>query len=161
MAQSPQQALSPKEQLAGFLAKYSPEIARFANAVLKKMRQRLPGALELVYDNYNALAIGFSPTERTSDGIFSIAVFPRWVSLFFLQAAGLPDPDKLLQGKGNVARHVVIKDLATLDEPGVQKLMAVALKRAKVPLDASARGGIVIKCISAKQRPRRPKTEAS
>ena len=47
----------------------------------------------------NALAIGFGPTERASEAIFSIAVFPRWVSLFFLQGAGLPDPDGILQGE--------------------------------------------------------------
>ena len=72
-----------EERLAGFLAKFTPEIAAFAQASLFRMRARLPGAMELVYDNYNALAIGFGPTERSSDAVFSIAVFPRWVSLFF------------------------------------------------------------------------------
>jgi hypothetical protein len=34
------------------------------------MRGYLPGAIELVYDNYNALAIGFGPSEKSSDAIF-------------------------------------------------------------------------------------------
>ena len=71
----------PRTQLAGFIAKFSPEIARQAKTILAAMRERLSGATELVYNNYNALAIGFGPTDRTSDAIFSIAVFPRWVSL--------------------------------------------------------------------------------
>lgn len=50
-----------EERLAGFLAKFTPEIAAFAQASLFRMRARLPGAMELVYDNYNALAIGFGP----------------------------------------------------------------------------------------------------
>ena len=54
-------AASPTAQLRAFLAKYSPEIAARAQAILKKMRTRYPSALELVYDNYNALAIGFWP----------------------------------------------------------------------------------------------------
>jgi len=54
------------------------------------MRARLPGAVELVYDNHNALAIGFGPTERASDAVFSIALFPRWVSLFFLRGRTSP-----------------------------------------------------------------------
>jgi hypothetical protein len=58
------------------VAKYTPEIGALAQEGLDKMRARLPGAIELVYDNYNALAIGFSPTERTSDVIFSIALYP-------------------------------------------------------------------------------------
>ena len=79
-------ASSPEQQLASFLAKFTDEIAALAEAILGEMRRLYPTALELVYDNYNALAIGFSPTERPSEAIFSIALFPRWVSLFFLQA---------------------------------------------------------------------------
>jgi hypothetical protein len=147
---------SPKTQLDDFIAKYSPEIGDLAKAVLKRMRRRLPGAIELVYDNYNALAVGFGPTERASDAIFSIALFPRWVSLFFLNGATLLDPKKVLKGSGNRARHIVLEDAATLDKPALRVLMKQALERAAKPLDGTRRGRIVIKSISAKQRPRRP-----
>ena len=130
--------------------------AALAQAALNKMRVRLPGATELVYYNYNALAIGFGPTERASDAIFSIAVFPRWVSLFFLRGAGLPDPKKLLKGSGVQARHIVLRDAATLDRPAVRALMAQALKRAAKPLNRAQCARLVIKSISAKQRPRLP-----
>ena len=113
--------LPPAKQLASFIAKFTPEIATRAKAVLAKMRTRYPTALELVYDNYNALAIGFGPTERASEAIFSIAVFPRWISLFFLQAqkaaTPLPDPEKRLQGSGNVVKHIRLASAATLDSP--------------------------------------------
>src|SRR5882724_4584661 len=98
-------------QLTSFLEKFTPEIAKQAVFILRKMRALLPGAVELVYDNYNALAIGFGPNERTSDCVFSIAVYPRWVSLFFLHAVGLRDPQKLLKGGGNVVRHIVLTDV--------------------------------------------------
>lgn len=146
-------------QLASFLAKYTPEIAAKAAAILAKMRELLPHATEVVYDNYNALAIGFGPGEKTSHVIFSIAIYPRWVSLFFLQAKGLSDPDKLLKGGGTVARHIVIEDASKLDDPGVRALMDQALATAVVQLDATAPRRLIIKSISAKQRPRRP-TEA-
>ena len=147
---------SPEKQLDGFIAKYCPEIASLARVALTKMRARLPGAIELVYDNYNALAIGFSPTERTSDAIFSIALWPRWVSLFFLQGAELPDPNKLLKGSGNRARHIVLEEAADLDKPALEELIASALEGARVPLDGTGPGRIVIKSVSARQRPRRP-----
>jgi hypothetical protein len=147
---------APEEQLAGFIARYTPEIGALARATLAKMRARLPGAIELVYDNYNALAIGFGPTERASDAIFSIALFPRWVSLFFLRGADLPDPHKLLKGSGKVARHIVLESAADLDTPAVNALMKRALERSAKPLDSANRGRIIIKSISAKQRPRRP-----
>jgi hypothetical protein len=121
------------------------------------MRARLPGALELVYDNFNALAIGFSPTERASDAIFSIALFPRWISLFFLQSGTrLRDPAGLLEGSGNQARHIKLKDLALLDSPAVQDLVAQALELSPKQIDPAQPRRLIIKSISAKQRPRRP-----
>ena len=62
---------SPEQELARFIAKFTPEIAALARAIRARMRRLYPTALELVYDNYNALAIGFGPTERPSEAIFS------------------------------------------------------------------------------------------
>ena len=145
---------SPAARLATFIAKFSPEVAKVARAALAKMRKRLPGAVELVYDNYNALAIGFGPSERTSEIVFSIALYPRWVSLFFAEGARLKDPDRRLQGSGNQVRHVVLTDPKVLDEPAVKRLMTQALKKAG-PISGPRR--LVIKSVSAKQRPRRPR----
>jgi hypothetical protein len=127
-----------------------------SQAALAKMRDRLPGAIELVYDNYNALVIGFSPTERASDAIFSIALYPRWVTLFFLRGANIPDPQKLLKGGGKVVRHIVLETAADLDKPAVRALMKRALERCDKPINGAAPGRIIIKSVSAKQRPRRP-----
>ncbi|MES2222566.1 MAG: DUF1801 domain-containing protein [Acidobacteriota bacterium] len=149
------------EQFRAFLAKYSPEIAAQAQAILKKMRVRYPCALELVYDNYNALAIGFSPTERASDGIFSIAIYPNWINLSFLQGKGLPDPKKILQGSGNLVRHIRLTSPETLDDPAVVALMEVAATRAKVPFDPTGKHRLIIRAVSAKQRPRRPAKSAA
>jgi hypothetical protein len=115
-----------EQQLAGFIAKFSDQVASLTQSILVKMRALYPTAIEIVYDNYNALAIGFGPTERPSQAIFSIAVFPRWVSLFFLQANGLPDPDRILRGSGKRARHVRLPSAATFDEFSVKNMMREA-----------------------------------
>ena len=147
-------AQSPAQQLRAFIAKYSPEIGAAVRSALATMRKRLPGAVELVYDNYNALAIGFGPTERASDAIFSIAAYPRWVSLFFLQGAKLSDPQKVLRGSGSRVRHVVLEE-GTLEKPAVRDLMAQALRKARKRLDGKAPRRLLIKSVSAKQRLRR------
>jgi hypothetical protein len=147
---------SAEEHLDRFLDAFTPEVAEIARKSLVKLRKRLPNAIELVYDNYNALACGFGPNERASDVIFSIAVYPKYATLFFLQGAKLPDPDGLLQGKGSVARHIRLKDEKTLDRADVKALMETAMKMAKVPFDKSVKYNLVIKSIAAKQRPRRP-----
>jgi hypothetical protein len=149
-------AQSPEAQLAEFIARYTPEIAAPAKAIRAAMRKRYPTAMELVYDNYNALAIGYAPVEKTSDGIFSIALYPKWVSLFFLQAKPLPDPHRILKGTGNVAKHVVLESAKSLDEPAIEALMREAVARARVPFSADGKHRLIIKSVSANQRPRRP-----
>ena len=125
------------------------------------MRKFVPGAVEMVYDNYNWLVIGFSPSERPSDAIFSLVLPAGRVTLCFLQGAGLPDPAGLLEGTGKVVRNIRlyssgVPDANILDDPEVLSLINVALNRAKVPLPAGARRKLIIRSVSAKQRPRRP-----
>src|SRR5271169_5119208 len=113
------------QQLDSFLAKYDPEDAAFARRALAKMRRIVPGAIEMVYDNYNWLVIGFSPTERPSEAIFSLVLPPGRVTLCFLQGAGLPDPAKRLQGSGNVVRNIRLfnagePDGHVLDDPELE-----------------------------------------
>jgi hypothetical protein len=152
---------SAQKRLAGFLSRFDPAVAAVGRAALAKMRRRVPGAVELVYDNYNALVIGFGPTERASEAILSIALFPRWVNLFFLQGARLSDPQGLLKGEGARVRHVVLEDAAVLDEPGVRRLIAQALAASRTPIDGRRRRRLVIKSVSPRQRPRRPRASAS
>ncbi len=148
--------LSAEAQLAGMMAEFLPAVAALAAQARRILQARLPGSLELVYDNYNALAIGFAPSLRASEVILSLALYPRWVSLFFMQGAGLEDPEGRLRGTGSTVRHVVLDTLETLHDPAIQSLIERALVSAKVPLNPATPHQLVIKSISAKQRPRRP-----
>jgi len=150
-----------QRQLDSFLAKYSPDVEAFARRALANMRKLVPGAIEMVYDNFNWLVIGFSPSERPSEAIFSIVMPPGAVTLCFLQGAGLPDPEGLLRGKGNVVRNLRLytsgeKDAKLLDNPEVLSLINMALNRAKVPMPAKQQRKLIIRAVAARQRPRRP-----
>jgi hypothetical protein len=149
-------AADPQLQIDSFLTKFTPQMEKLGRAALAKMRERLPNAIEFVYDNYNALVFGFGPNERPSDAIFSIALFPDHAALCFLQGAKLRDPHKRLRGNGNVARHVRVDDVKVLDDPQVITLMDQALKDARVRVDPKQERKLVIRSVSAKQRPRRP-----
>ena len=143
---------SPAKQVAGFIARFDPSLARLVRAARGALRKRFPTAIELVYDNYNALVIGFGTTDRASDALFSIVLYPRWVTLFFLDGARLRDPKKILEGSGKIVRHIVLKSADDLDKPEVRELMKQAL--GKTRFDERR---LVIKSISKKQRPRRPR----
>jgi hypothetical protein len=148
--------MTPEAQLDEFLAKFTPDVEARARAALEKMRARLPGAVQLVYDNYNALAIAFGANEKLSGVVFSIALYPRWVSLFFSRGTELSDPHGLLRGSGKGIRHIVLDDIALFDDPAVEALIAESLALAAPPIDPSQPARLIVKSISAKQRPRRP-----
>jgi hypothetical protein len=146
-----------QRQLDGFIDKFTPEVAALTRALLARMKARIPGAVIPVYDNYNALAIGFGASERVKDVILSLAVMPRWVTLCFMWGVRLPDPDGLLRGEGSQVRHVRLMTEAALDDPRIDALIQAALDQADRPIDPSEPQRLVIKSVSAKQRPRRPR----
>jgi hypothetical protein len=147
---------SPAVQVAGFISKFEPTIARIVRESRSLLRTQFPGANELVYDNYNALAIGYSPSERTSQAVFSLAVYPRWVDLYFMHGRSLPDPDGLLRGNGKQGAFVRLTESNTLRLPAVRRLIDEALKHAATDFSGSTKGKTIVKSISAKQRTRRP-----
>jgi hypothetical protein len=155
-AKAPAQSSADAErQLKGFIAKFEPAHQKLIRAVRKALRQRFPTANELAYDNYNFFVIGYCSTERPSDAIVSIVAGANGVGLCFIQGAGLPDPHKILLGSGNQTRFIRLPSVDVLDRPEVEALIAAAKARAKTPLPASGKGRLIIRMISAKQRPRR------
>jgi len=146
-----------EQQFDAMVDRFLPSVAKVARRAIAKLRKLAPGAVELVYDNYNSLAIGFAPGERSSEGIFSVALYPPHASLFFLQGAKLPDPTERLKGSGNVVRHMVLETADEIDAPDVRRLIRLALERAKVPLPRGQKRRMIIKAIAQRQRPRRPK----
>jgi hypothetical protein len=146
---------SPAKQLAGFIAKFDPAIAKLIRAARTALRARFPTAIEQVYDNYNFLAIGFCTTERTSDCFVSIAANAKGVGLSFYYGASLPDPHGILQGSGKQNRFIRLEGAATLKQAAVVAMLASAARHAKTALPKGTAGYTMIKSVSKQQRPRR------
>lgn len=144
---------SPEKQLAEFIAKYDAPIQKLVRAARAKMRQRIPGAVELIYDNYNTLAIGYGPNEQTSKAIISLAVYPRWVNLYFLHGASLRDPTGVLQGAGRQGRFVRLECATDIDLPEISTIIDSAVNLSTVPF-TQKKGYTLIKSVSEQQRPR-------
>ena len=150
---------SAETQLASYFAKYEPAMAKLGKALRAKLRDRLPGLNEhvYVYDTQSSLVISYTPTEHGKDGVCGLTLYPDCVKLFFGQGALLSksDPNKLLQGSGKTVRHVVLNTVEDFDRAEIEVLMAAALKLAKLRLNASAKGSVIIKAEAQKQRARR------
>jgi len=145
---------SPARQVAGFVAKFDPKVAKVIRASRAALRKRFPTANELVYDNYNFFVIGFSATERSSDCLVSLVANAKGVGLSFYYGATLPDPANILLGSGNQNRFIRLESAATLARPEVEALLRAATAQAKTPLPTIGRRRIIVRSVSAKQRPR-------
>jgi Domain of unknown function (DU1801) len=144
-----------ERELRAFVGKFDPDNQATIRAVRRTLRRRMPTAHELVYDNYNFFVIGYCSTERPSDCIVSMAAGANGVGLCFIHGAKLPDPHKILQGSGNQTRFLRLPSASVLAEPEVEAMMGEALARARTPMPATGRGRLIIRSVSAKQRPRR------
>src|SRR5690242_9241234 len=144
------------QQLETFLDEFTPDVAAIARSALKKVRRQMPPSIELVYDNWNGLVVGFGPSMRASEAVLSVAVFPDHVTICFLYGVKLADPKKLLAGGGNQVRHIKLKSDADLDRPEINDLIARSIKTGPAPFPKSLARKLVIKSISPKRRPRRP-----
>jgi hypothetical protein len=120
--------ISPEKHLEKAVGRYGPDMEKLARGVLRRVRERCPGAVEMVWDKKNAIVVGFGPTEKPSDAVFSVVVYPKWVLLYFLNGAVIPDPDGLLQGAGKVGRHIRLMSAEKLDEAAVKSLMDDAIE---------------------------------
>ena len=148
--------MTAESELAAFVAKFTDQMQDQIRGCRAKLRERFPEAIEMIYDNYNFLVLGFGPTERPSEAIFSLAAHSRGVLLCFLQRAPeLPDPTSILRGSGKVVRNVILNQPEDLDRPDISALIDAALDLAGLPMSASTGTAVLIKSISAKQRPRR------
>src|SRR5579871_6430815 len=144
--------ISAESQLESFVAKFDSKNAALIRALRRKLRDRLPSANELVYDNYNFFVIGYCASERPSDCIVSIAAGASGVGLSFCLGSTLPDPHRILLGSGSQNRFIRMESAETLSRPEVEELITAAVAQSKIPLPTSGKGKLIIRSVSAKQR---------
>jgi hypothetical protein len=152
------QAMSPDDaenQLDGFIDKFEPHYQRLIREVRQRLRKRFRGANEIAYDNYNFFVIGYGPTERPSDCFISLTAASNGIGLCFIHGASLPDPHKVLLGSGKQTRFIRLGSVDVLERPEIDSLLNSAVAQAKTPLPATGHGRLIIRSVSAKQRPRR------
>jgi len=149
-----------KEQtkdLLKFLKPFNEEITERALWLREFIWDLYPQANELIYDNYNALAIGWSPTDRVGHTFCSIAVGRTSNNLHFgfYWGSEISDPDKILLGEGNQYRYILVPDKNKFPKTYIRKLVkeAYANSLGKVKDKKQiVNGQTIVKSVSAKKR---------
>lgn len=149
-----------KEQtkdLLKFLKPFSEEITGLVLWLREFVWDMYPNTNELIYDNYNALAFGWSPTDKVSHTFCSIAVgrTSKNVHFGFYWGSEINDPEKMLIGEGNQYRYILVKTKNDFPKAYIKKLTkeayANSLSKVKDPMQIME-GATIVKSISAKKR---------
>ena len=154
-----------KEQtkdLLKFLKPFSKEIIERALWLREFIWDLYPQTNELIYDNYNALAVGWSPTDRVGHTFCSIAVgrTSNNVHFGFYWGSEISDPDEVLLGEGNQYRYILVSDKNKFPKAYIKKLVkeAYANSLAKVKDKKQIMNGqTIVKSISTKKREKKSK----
>ncbi len=151
---------APIPDLLKFLSAYDKHIVELALAVRRKVLAEAPTATEMIYDAYNAVAVGYSFTGRLKEGFCHIAVYSQHVNLGFNRGVELPDPERLLQGSGNWVRHITIREANDLRKPCLRRFIRIAIRNARqlaasTNVPAISPQSIVKRIYARKRRPRR------
>jgi hypothetical protein len=145
---------SAEAQVRAGIAKFAPSHLRLVGAMRRWLRKRLPTAHEVVYEYRDCFVISYSPSERGYEGVLAIRGSEDGVRLYFNRGKGLPDPEKLLQGKGGQARFILVESASALARPAVAGVINEAIARSQVPFAVAGGGRVVDRAPS--QRRRRP-----
>ncbi len=157
-----------KEQtkdLLKFLKPFGKDITDTVMWLREFVWDQYPNANELIYDNYNALAFGWSPTEKVGHTFCSIAVgrTSKNIHLGFYWGSEIADPEKKLLGEGNQYRYYLVEDKTKFPKAYITKLIkdAYANSFAKIKDKKQiVEGRTIVKSISEKKRTKGSKTTA-
>lgn len=118
----------PDRRLLTCLARYDPHVSHLTLALRELVLQEAPEALESIVEGY-AVSIGFSFTGKPlKDGFCHVVAYTTHVNLGFNRGALLPDPTRVLVGKGKLIRHITIKNQSELDRPFVRRYIQAAIE---------------------------------
>ena len=144
-------------ELRALVTRVAPTQLRLVGALRRSVRKRLPTAHELVYEYRTWFVISYSPSEHGYEGVLGIRGDANGVKFCLSRGKGLPDPEKLLKGSGNLVRSIDIEGASTLGRPVVARLIDEAIARNRVPFARTGHGPVVIRSASTrKPRRRRP-----
>lgn len=144
------------KDLLEFLTPFDGRIVELAMWLREFIWDIYPECNELIYDNYNAVAVGWSPTLTLGDIFCSIAIYNnKNVHFGFYWGSRLADPKGLLLGNGKQYRYIRVATKEDLPADYIKELLNEAqinsLAGAK-NLEAAPKGTTVVKSISPKKK---------
>ena len=149
------------KDLIKFLSPFGDDIKELVLWLREFVWDLYPKTNELIYDNYNAVAFGWSPTDKVGHTFCSIAVgrTSKNVHFGFYWGSEISDPEKILLGQGNQYRYILVTDKNKFPKAYIKKLVkeAYANSLSKVKDQKQImHGHTIVKSISPVKREKKP-----
>jgi hypothetical protein len=113
------------KEIEEFLAPYPREVRDVALAARDFLAEALPGASETLDASAKVLGYGYGPGYKGL--VCTLLLSQTGVKVGISRGSELPDPKQLMQGSGKVHRHVQLRTVADLKQPGLKPLVKAAL----------------------------------
>jgi len=115
--------MKPNPELKKFIEPYDEEIQKLTLELRNFITDLVPQANELIWDNYNAVAIAYSKSEKLKDAFCHIAVYSQHVNFGFNRGAELTSGNLNLNGKGKLIRHISVKNIKSFPKDEIKSLI--------------------------------------
>lgn len=115
--------MKPNPKLKKFLLPYDKGIQELTLELRNFITDLVPQANELIWDNYNAVAMAYSKSEKLKDAFCHIAVYSKHVNFGFNRGAELTNRNLYLAGKGKLIRHLSVKDITAFPKIEIKTLI--------------------------------------
>ena len=110
-----------------FLKPYDASIQEIAMTLSTFITGVVPAANELIWDNYNAVALAYSKSEKLKDAFCHIAVYSRHVNFGFNRGAEIQNQLVKLEGNGKLIRHIKVTSIDEFLKLEIQKMIYEAV----------------------------------
>ncbi|MGB5384620.1 MAG: hypothetical protein WBN19_12240, partial [Lutimonas sp.] len=117
------QEMKPNPQLKKFIEPYDERIQNLTMELRDFIADLVPESNELIWDNYNAVVMAYSKSEKLKDAFCHIAVYSSHVNFGFNRGAELTNETIKLKGKGKLIRHFSVKDFESFPKKEIENMI--------------------------------------
>lgn len=114
--------------LIKFIEPYDEQIQSLVLELRNFVTDLVPLANELIYDNYNAVSMAYSKSEKLKDAFCHIAVYSGHVNFGFNRGAELTKTEVKLNGNGKLIRHIPVKDIKSFPKQEITRMIWEAVE---------------------------------
>jgi hypothetical protein len=125
-----------RNEFETMLSDFDPAVQELAREARRLIFDVLPQTVEVVWTRQKIAGYGTGPKKMTEHFSY-ISPHKKHINFGFYYGRELPDPAGLLEGTGELMRHVKIKSVAELENPALRTMLEFAVTHRVPPPKSS------------------------